>query len=102
MQAGRLIATELNALNREMHSFADGMQTDDWQRRGNADTNLPAVQTYGPQTVSNASSATISRNNTTFKVSVTDSVSWLVTFTSSDPNVASTSHCENTSLTNTN
>jgi hypothetical protein len=58
-----------------------------------------AVQTYGPQTVTNASTATISSNNSTFKVSVSDSVSWLVTFSSSDPNVAGTSHCENTSLT---
>ena len=42
MQAGRLIASELNALNREMHTFANAMQTDDWLRRGIAETNLPA------------------------------------------------------------
>ena len=42
MQAVRLIASELNALNREMHIVADGMQTDDWLRRGIPDTNLPA------------------------------------------------------------
>ncbi|PWT74336.1 MAG: hypothetical protein C5B60_06825 [Chloroflexi bacterium] len=40
------------------------------------------------QTVSNASSATISSTNNTYLIKVTDSVSWLVTFTSSDPNVS--------------
>ena len=46
MQAGRLIASELNALNREMHTYADRMQTDDWQRRGIADTNLGAFDLW--------------------------------------------------------
>jgi hypothetical protein len=62
-----------------------------------------AIQTY-TAAVSNASTATITSNNTTFVVSGAGShtVSWLVTFTSSDPNVSSTSHCESTSMTITN
>jgi hypothetical protein len=35
-------------------------------------------------------------------VEATSAVSWLVTFTSSNSNVASSSHCESTSLTITN
>ena len=42
MQAGRLIASEFNALNRQMHDFADELQPGDWLRRGMPDTNLPA------------------------------------------------------------
>jgi hypothetical protein len=42
MQAGRLIASELNAPNREMHAVADGMEGGDWLRRGVPGTNLPA------------------------------------------------------------
>jgi hypothetical protein len=42
MQAGRLIASELNALNREMHAVADAMDGGDWLRRGVPGTNLPA------------------------------------------------------------
>lgn len=42
MPAGRMIATELNALNREMHTFADGMHAEAWLLRGIPDTNLPA------------------------------------------------------------
>ena len=42
MQAGRLIASELNALNREMHSVAAGMDAGDWLRRDVPGTNLPA------------------------------------------------------------
>jgi hypothetical protein len=54
-------------------------------------------------TLSNAASpAMLTTTNTTFMVSMTESVSWLVTFTSTDPNVASSSHCEVTSLTVTN
>jgi hypothetical protein len=67
----------------------------------NCTTGAVSGQLY-TQTVSNASTATISSTNTTFKVSASDSVSWLVTFTSSDPNVAGSTHCENTSLTVTN
>jgi len=56
-------------------------------------------------TLMNATSAadrTLTTGNTTFLVSASSSVSWLVTFTSSDPNVAGSSHCEVTSLTITN
>ena len=42
MQAGRLIASELNALNREMHTVANGMHADEWLRRSVPDTNYPA------------------------------------------------------------
>jgi hypothetical protein len=57
------------------------------------------------KTLTNATSAadrTLTTNNTTFTVSTSTSVSWLITFTSSDPNVSSSSHCESTSLTITN
>jgi hypothetical protein len=54
-------------------------------------------------TLSNAASpATLTTNNTTFKVTATTVVSWLVTFASSDVNVAPSFHCETTSLTITN
>jgi hypothetical protein len=56
-------------------------------------------------TLTNATSAadrTLTTGNTTFLVSASASVSWLVTFTSTDPNVAGSSHCEVTSLTITN
>jgi hypothetical protein len=54
-------------------------------------------------TLTNATSpATLTTNNTTFTVTASTSVSWLVTFTSSDPNVGGSSHCESTSLTITN
>ena len=54
------------------------------------------------KTLTNATSAadrTLTTNNTTFTVSASTAVSWLVTFTSSDPNVGPSSHCESTSLT---
>jgi hypothetical protein len=54
-------------------------------------------------TLTNATSpATLTTTNTTFTVTASTSVSWLVTFTSSDPNVTGSSHCESTSLTITN
>jgi hypothetical protein len=67
---------------------------------GSLDCTLGAVssQLYS-KTISGVASATIASSNTTYLVQATDSVSWLVTFTSSDPNVASSSHCESTSLT---
>ena len=56
-----------------------------------------------PITLTNAVPGTkVSTNNTSVKVKATETVSWLVTFTSSDPNVANSSHCEVTSLTITN
>jgi hypothetical protein len=55
------------------------------------------------QTLTNAASpASLTTNNTTYTVSVSAAVSWLVTFTSTDTNVAGSSHCESTSLTITN
>jgi hypothetical protein len=54
------------------------------------------------KTLTNATSAadtTLLTSNTTFLVSASTSVSWLVTFTSTDPNVTGSSHCEVTSLT---
>ncbi len=71
---------------------------------GSLDCTTGAVggQSYSAP-VTNASSATVASNNTTYYVNATDSVSWLVTFTSSDPSlIPSTSHCEFTSLTVTN
>ncbi len=70
---------------------------------GSADCTTGAVssQLY-TQAVSSASSATIKSTNTSFLVSATDSVSWKVTFTSTDSNVSGSSHCESTSLTITN
>jgi hypothetical protein len=51
-------------------------------------------------TVSGASTATVTSNNTTYKVNVTDNlISWGVTFTSSDPNVANSFHCESSTVT---
>jgi hypothetical protein len=54
------------------------------------------------KTLTNATSAadrTLTTSNTTYKVTATASTSWLVTFTSTDNNVAGSSHCESTSLT---
>ena len=42
MPANRVVASELNALNREMHAVAAWMQPDDWLRRAIPSTNLPA------------------------------------------------------------
>jgi hypothetical protein len=57
------------------------------------------------KTLTNATSAadrTLTTGNTTFKVTDSNSVSWKITFTSTDNNVAGSSHCEVTSLTITN
>jgi hypothetical protein len=59
-------------------------------------------QLYSKTLTGTDSSATLTTSNTTFKVNTSTAVSWLVTFTSSDPNVTSSSHCESTSLTITN
>jgi hypothetical protein len=64
-------------------------------------TGAVAAQTYS-KTLTNATSAadrTVTSNNTTYLVSASDSVSWKVTFTSTDSNVGNSSHCESTSLT---
>ncbi len=58
-------------------------------------------QSYS-KALTNATSAaerTLTTSNTTYEVTASASVSWLVTFTSTDPNVAGSSHCESTSLT---
>jgi len=61
---------------------------------------LRAAETF---TLTGATSpATRTTTNTTTKVLTTQDVSWLVSFTSSDPLVGSSSHCESTSLTITN
>jgi hypothetical protein len=54
------------------------------------------------KTLANATSQadrTLTTNNTTFTVSTSTAVSWLVTFTSTDSNVTPSSHCESTNLT---
>lgn len=42
MQASRLIASQLNAVNRHLHDVAGSIEPDDWLRRGVPGTNLPA------------------------------------------------------------
>jgi hypothetical protein len=59
-------------------------------------------QLYSKALTGAGSPAALTTGNTTFTVSTSTSVSWLVVFTSSDPNVASSEHCEVTSLTVTN
>jgi hypothetical protein len=57
------------------------------------------------KTLTNATSAadrTLTTSNTTFTVSTSSSVSWLVSFSSTDANVSGSSHCESSSLTITN
>jgi hypothetical protein len=56
-------------------------------------------QLYSKALTGTGSQATLTTSNTTFTVPASTSVSWLVTFASSDPNVAGSSHCEVTSLT---
>jgi len=41
VEASRVIATNLNALNREMHVVAEWMRPEDWTRRNVPGTNLP-------------------------------------------------------------
>jgi hypothetical protein len=45
---------------------------------------------------------TVTSTNTTYTVAASASVSWLVTFTSTDANVAGTTHCEKSTFTITN
>jgi hypothetical protein len=67
---------------------------------GGSAVNNTAVQ--ASKTLTNAASGTVSTSNTTYSVGATGDYSWLVTFTSTDGNVGSSSHCEKTSLTITN
>ncbi|MBI3745609.1 MAG: Ig-like domain repeat protein [Chloroflexi bacterium] len=62
----------------------------------NGGTILRAAETF---TIANASPVTRTTTNTTFTVLLSQDVSWLVEFTSSNPLVGSSSHCESTSLT---
>jgi hypothetical protein len=59
-------------------------------------------QLYSKTLTGTGSSATLTTSNTSFKVTASTTVSWLVTFTSTDNNVTGSSHCEVTSLTITN
>jgi len=59
-------------------------------------------QLYSAQLSGTGSAATLTTNNTTFKVTTSTSVSWQIVFNSTDLNVASSSHCEVTTLTITN
>jgi len=59
-------------------------------------------QLYTKTLTNAASPASLTTNNTSFTVSASTSVSWLVTFASTDSNVKGSSHCEVTSLTITN
>ena len=61
-----------------------------------------AGQLYSHTLSSVASPVTRTTSNTTFKVTATGSFSWKVVFSSSNPNVLSTSKCEKTSLVITN
>lgn len=61
-----------------------------------------AGQSYPFTLVNEASGTSHSTSNLTYKVLATSTVSWLVTFTSSDPAVQSDTHCESTALTITN
>jgi hypothetical protein len=54
------------------------------------------------KTLTNATSAadtTVTTNNNSYKVKATANVSWLITFTSTDPNVTGSNHCEVSNLT---
>jgi len=63
----------------------------------NGTCTAPATATFGPITLVNGTART---NNTSTYVSPGTTISWRVTFTSSDPNVdGSTSHCERSDLT---
>src|SRR5262249_61451380 len=59
-------------------------------------------QLYTKTLTNAASPQSLTTTNTTFTVTPSQSVSWKVTFTSADPNVSGSSHCESTSLTITN
>jgi len=70
--------------------------------RGVTSGSAVASQLYSFNLVNEASGTPHSTSNLTYKVSVTSSLSWLVTFTSSDPAVQNDTHCESTALTITN
>ncbi len=52
MQANRLIASQLNAVNFHLHEVAAGMRPEDWLRRAVPGTNLPAFTLWHiPRTI---------------------------------------------------
>jgi hypothetical protein len=64
------------------------------------DTSVTPLYTEPPITLTNAASpAQESTTNKTKEISVTEKVSWLVQFESTNPLVKSSSHCEHTGLT---
>jgi hypothetical protein len=63
---------------------------------------LRAAETFTLTNATTLAERTKTTTNTTVKVLSSTNVSWLVEFTSSDPLVGSSSHCEKTSLTITN
>jgi hypothetical protein len=69
---------------------------------GNSGGSAVSGQLYTKTLTNAASPASLTTTNSTFTVSATTSVSWLVTFASNDSNVAPSSHCESTDLTITN
>jgi hypothetical protein len=60
------------------------------------------LQLYQTTLTGTSSSASLTTTNMTYAVTTSTSVSWLVTFTSTDPNVTGFSHCESSSVTVTN
>jgi hypothetical protein len=63
--------------------------------------NAVANHSYS-QTLTDATTGTVTSANTDYTVSANASVSWKVTFASTDTNVTGSSHCESSSLTITN
>jgi hypothetical protein len=55
-------------------------------------------QKYAKDLSDATSPATLTTNNTTYEVKASAAVSWKVTFTGTDKNVADSSHCESTTL----
>jgi len=64
-----------------------------------ASGNEVSGQLYSTTLNGTTSTGSVSSNNTSYDVSVSKSVSWLVKFVSTDSNVAGSSHCEHTDLT---
>jgi len=84
----------------------NGMLSAQLYTGGDCDLTGTAVSGQGyNKTLTNATSLadrTLLTSNTTYTVTTSTSVSWLVTFASTDSNVSSSRHCEVTSLTITN
>jgi len=68
---------------------------------GSSDCSGIAIQTYTTNVTGASTASVTSGNQTTYVVSGTGThtVSWLVTFTSTDSNVSGSSHCEKTTVT---